>query len=205
MPLAAGGVVGVGESGAGGGVTLAHDFAASLAASHAASDWPGWEALYRDAFPTFAAMIDHRADGEHQRAGIDRSVILRNSKQILIDEKVRGTNKRTGKAYDDILLETVSVRRNGRDESDGWVRKAIRADYIAYLIGPLGRAWLLPVIQLQSAWAQRGEEWTRRYGERRAPNLGYETISVPVPEAELLPAIGSCLRARFEPWEPSDA
>ena len=34
-------------------------------------------------------MVDHRDDGEHQRAGIDRSVILANSKQLLIDEKVR--------------------------------------------------------------------------------------------------------------------
>jgi hypothetical protein len=44
-----------------------------------------------------AAMIDHRQDGEHQRAGIDRSIVLNNSKQILIDEKVR---EKTGQGLD---------------------------------------------------------------------------------------------------------
>lgn len=184
-------------------MTVVHDFTSSLAASHAASDWPGWEPLYRQAFPTFAAMVDHRANGEHQRAGIDRSIVLRNSKQLLVDEKVRGRCKRTGRVYDDVLLETVSVRKPGAADVPGWVVKELRADYVAYLIAPLGKCFLLPVVQMQSAWAVHGAAWAAEYGTRKAPNRGYDTISVPVPEAVLFRAIGSALRVPFEPWEPT--
>jgi hypothetical protein len=179
-------------------MTVVHDFRASLAASHSAADWPGWEPLYRDLFPAFAAMVDHRADGEHQRAGIDRSIVLSNGKQILIDEKVRGRNRITGRVYSDVLLEVWADR--GR-RVPGWAIKQIRADYIAYLIAPLGICHLLPVVQLQSAWSVHGEDWTRRHGTRNAENPSWVTVSVPVPIEELYPAIGSCLRGRFQPFE----
>ncbi len=185
-------------------MTAVRSFAESLAASHAASDWPGWERLYRDAFPTFAAMVDHRASGEHQRAGIDRSITLRNSKQVLVDEKVRGRSARTGRVYEDVWLETVSVRKPGRDDVPGWMVAEIRADYVAYLIAPLGKCMLLPTLQLQSAWARKGDEWRRKYGEREALNRGYVTLGVCVPERVLYAAIGGGLRLGFDPWEPAD-
>ena len=166
-----------------------HDFAESLAASHAASDLPIWEQIYRRAFPTFCAMVDHRDDGEHQRAGIDRSVILANSKQLLIDEKVRN------KDYGDILLEYVS---NDRFNSPGWVCKPLRADYIAYAIVPAGRCYLLPVIQLQIAWARHGDLWKHEFRNVPAHNNGYTTHSVAVPPERLFPAIGGALRVSFD-------
>ena len=104
-------------------MSAVHDFADSLAASHRASDLPIWEEIYRKSFPDFLAMVDHRQDGEHQRAGIDRSVILENSKQILIDEKIRW------KPYPDIAVEYLSNDRTG---APGWACKPLRADYIAY-------------------------------------------------------------------------
>lgn len=168
---------------------MIHDFAESLAASHAASDLPIWEQIYRRAFPTFCAMVDHRDDGEHQRAGIDRSVILANSKQLLIDEKVRN------KDYGDILLEYVS---NDRFNSPGWVCKPLRADYIAYAIVPAGRCYLLPVIQLQIAWERHGELWKREFRNVQAHNNGYTTHSVAVPPERLFPAIGGALRVSFD-------
>ena len=166
-----------------------HDFAESLAASHAASDLAIWEQIYRLAFPTFCAMVDHREDGEHQRAGIDRSVILANSKQLLIDEKVRN------KDYGDILLEYVS---NDRFNSPGWVCKPLRADYIAYAIVPAGRCYLLPVIQLQIAWARHGDLWKHEFRNVPAHNNGYTTHSVAVPPERLFPAIGGALRVSFD-------
>lgn len=170
-------------------MNVIHDFAESLAASHAASDLPIWEQIYRRAFPTFCAMVDHRDDGEHQRAGIDRSVILANSKQLLIDEKVRN------KDYGDILLEYVS---NDRFNSPGWVCKPLRADYIAYAIVPAGRCYLLPVIQLQIAWDKNGELWKREFRHVPAVNNGYTTHSVAVPPERLFPAIGGALRVSFD-------
>lgn len=169
--------------------------------SHYAADWPGWEFLYRQAFPSFVGMHDHRADGEWQRAGIDRSIILANSKQILIDEKVRGTNRKTGKVYPDILLEVLSDKER---QTPGWAVKLIRADFIAYLIAPEGICHLLPVIQLQSAWFRYGETWTEKYGTRDAINDRWVTVNVPVPTTVLYPAIGSCLRIKVEPFDLVD-
>ena len=170
-------------------MSAVHDFTESLAASHRASDLPIWEEIYRKSFPDFLAMADHRQDGEHQRAGIDRSVILSNSKQVLIDEKIRY------KDYGDILLEYVS---NDRFNSPGWVCKPLRADYIAYAIVPAGRCYLLPVIQLQIAWARHGDLWKHEFRNVPAHNNGYTTHSVAVPPERLFPAIGGALRVSFD-------
>jgi hypothetical protein len=178
--------------------SVPHDFSESLAMSHAASDMPFWREIYQQAFPSMLAMIDHRQDGEHQRAGIDRSVILANSKQILIDEKVRGRNAKTGKVYEDIALEFISDEAR---KVPGWVCKPLRADYIAYAIAPLGRCYLLPVPQLQSAWEKHGEEWRDSYFEVRAENKGWTTVSVGIPVPVLFKAIGQALRVQFTPWD----
>lgn len=169
-----------------------HDFNESLRRSHSASDLPIWLEIYRKAFPTLQAAIDHRQDGEHQRAGIDRSVILSNSKQILIDEKVRW------KAYDDIALEYWSDRDR---RIPGWVCKPLRADFICYAIAPIGRAYLLPVPQLQQAWEKYGGAWRSAYPDCNAYNKRYVTVSCPVPVAVLFKAIGECLRVTFTPQE----
>ena len=169
-------------------MSLVHRFNDSLTYSHAAADMPEWEAVYRKAFPTFSAMIDHRHDGEHQRAGIDRSVILQNSKQILIDEKVRK------KDFGDIALEYVSNDRRG---DKGWVCKCIRADYIAYMIVPRRMCYMLPVVQLQTAWKANEQGWINEYGTIRAANDGYSTLSCCVPVAKLFAAIGNALRIAF--------
>lgn len=173
-------------------MSAVHDFADSLAASHRASDLPIWEEIYRKSFQDFLAMVDHRQDGEHQRAGIDRSVILENSKQILVDEKIRW------KAYPDIALEYVSNDRTG---SPGWACKPLRADYIAYAIAPLGMCYLLPVCQLQQAWRRKGELWKQTFFTVRAPNRTYTTLSVAVPVNELFAEIGRALRVPFSAME----
>jgi hypothetical protein len=175
-----------------------HDFATSLARSHAAEDWPVWETIYRRAFPTFAAMVNHRQDGWHQRQGIDRSVILADSKQVLIDEKARGRNAKTGKVYDDIALEYWSDEQR---QVPGWVCKPLMADYIAYAILPLGQCYLLPVIQLQAAWGRHKDDWLRSCPVIRAENRSWTTVSLGVPVATLFAAIGACLRVQFDPME----
>ena len=180
-----------------------HNFNDSLASSHAASDLPMWMEIYSSSFPGFCAMVDHRQDGEHQRAGIDRSVILQNSKQLLIDEKVRWRNAKTGIVYTDIALEYWS---NAERRVKGWVCKPLRADYIAYAIAPLGRCYLLPVIQLQIAWDRCGDYWIEKFGPPiKAKNEGYTTISVGVPVADLFKEIGGALRVKFQPTEACHA
>ena len=180
-----------------------HNFTESLEFSHKASDLPIWEEIYSQAFPGFVSMIDHRQDGEHQRAGIDRSIIMPTSKQILIDEKVRGRNKKTGKVYTDILLEYLSDEERNKP---GWVCKPLRADYIAYAIAPLGIGYLLPVPQLQKAWVWNREEWIKDYtppikAYNQEGSYKWTTISVGVPVKVLFQEIGKCLRVNFEPLE----
>lgn len=186
------------------GVMNYHNFKESLAISHAAEDLPIWKEIYQKAFPNMVTMVNHRQDGDHQRAGIDRSIILDNSKQILIDEKVRGKNKKTGKIYRDILLEYWS---NYERKIKGWVCKPLLADYIAYAIAPLGICYLLPVLQLQQAWKIQGEYWIENYRIIKAENNSiydnriYTTISVGVPVNELFKMIGSCLRISFNSFQ----
>ncbi len=170
------------------------DFEGDLAWSHALSDLPLWEVVYRKAFDNFEAMVDHRKHGEHQHAGIDRSVILDNSKQILIDEKGRR------KAYPDIAVEYLSNVERGHA---GWACKPLRADYIAYAIIPKGMCYLLPVPQLQQAFKKHKEQWIEEYFEINAPNprpplpAKYHTRSVAVPVPVLFKSIGDCLRISF--------
>jgi len=171
-------------------VSAQHNFGESLAFSHAAEDLPFWSECYEQWFPGYAALTSHRADGQYQRLGVDRSVVLTTGKQVLIDEKVRR------KAYDDIAIEFVANDRTG---APGWACKALVCDFIAYAVAPTGRAYLLPTIQLQLAWQRNGDAWRRAYGTISAKNCGYSTISCCVPVGVLLPAIGGCLRAYFSP------
>jgi hypothetical protein len=175
-----------------------NDFQACLKASHDAEDLPFWEEVYNKAFPTAVAIINHRQDGWHQRAGIDRSIILDDSRQIFVDEKVRGRNKVTGRVYDDIALEYISVDTTN---APGWVCKKIRSDYIAYAIAPLGVCYLLPVQQLQTAWARKGEQWKAAYKTRAAINNGYKTWFCPVPPRELFKEMLRDYRISFSPFE----
>lgn len=177
-----------------------HDFDACLQKSHDAHDLPIWEQMYRQAFPDMLAMHDHRDDGYWQRAGIDRSIILRSSKQILIDEKVRGTNRKTGRVYTDIAIEYVSNDHTG---ALGWAEKPLAADYIAYAIAPKGVGYLLPVPHFQAAWRLHKDEWLKQFHNREAPNEGYKTLFCPVPVAALFRAMGQQLRLSFDPvpWQ----
>lgn len=188
----------LGKGGTFGEIRVPHNFQESLAFSHKAEDLPIWGEVYKQAFPNMVEMVSYREDGFWQRQGIDRGVLLNTSKQIRIDEKVRGRNKLTGKVYDDIALEYKSSMEG---DTPGWVCKPLQADYIAYLIAPLGVCHMLPVIQLQNAWAKHGSDWIDVYPEIKAKNEGYTTLSVGVPVKVLYPAIGGELRVSFDPFE----
>jgi len=132
----------------------------------------------------------------------DRSIILDNSKQLLIDEKVRGRNRITGKVYDDIALEYLSDRDR---KQPGWVCKPLLADYIAYAIAPLGKCYLMPVVQLQMAWAKHKDMWLHNHRTIEAKNeyfgRRWVTLSCCIPPKIIFPAIGECLRVAFDPYE----
>lgn len=170
---------------------MIHDFKECLEFSHGASDLPIWKQIYESMFPG-CVMVDHRQDGYHQRAGIDRSLILPNSKQVFVDEKVRR------KVYPDIALEFLHVGDNGKTWP-GWVCKSLLADYIAYAIAPLGKGYLLPVLPLQAAFLLHGDAWRNRYFISKSPNRGYWTHCVCVPPKKIFGAICGAHMFEFSP------
>lgn len=166
-----------------------NDFHEDLKFSHDQSDQPWWEDVYRQAFPTFAAMTDVRGDGWWQPAGIDRVVTLASSKQILIDEKVRR------KDWGDILLEYWSSVEH---QTRGWIAKDLACDYIAYAFKPSATCHLLPFQLLRRVWKLHRHDWVDRYGECDAKNDGYTTRSCPVPTTILLDALRDAMTITWE-------
>ena len=172
-----------------------HNFQHSLGASLALESADFWQEVYRNLFPKHEAFIRHSCDGDHQRLGIDTTVIMENSKTFTIDEKIRY------KDYRDILLEEYSdVDRNVA----GWVVKPLLCDYILFAILPAGKAYLLPTRQLQQAWRTHGQEWkaTRRaivaHNKDSRTGRTWKSVSWGIEPEILFPAIGGQLRTTFE-------
>ena len=182
-----------------------HDFDERLAWSHLADGAPFWPTVYKLAFGSDITMVSHLKHGEHQRDGIDRSITLPNTKQILVDEKIRA------KDYGDILLEVVHQPHDRSKEPwRGWAeRDDLRCDYIAYAVLPLQTAFLLPIQQLRRAYVTFGDEWkdaarANRHGENgtdfrciEARNKKYTTWSICVPRKVLFAAMTDTLTVRW--------
>jgi hypothetical protein len=164
-----------------------HDFQESLELSASYAEAPWWEDVYRQAFSDFGSMQYVREDGWSQRGGIDRAVILKSGKVFWIDEKVRTED------WPDFLLERYSDQQR---KTDGWAKKDLACDYIAYAFIPSSTCYLLPFQQVRLAVATYGQQWLRAAEEKRpgyriieAQNNGYITESIAVPREVLLDAL----------------
>jgi hypothetical protein len=156
-----------------------HRFRDSLALSESYGDgW--WLPIYRRAFPSLMSAVAVRNDGWAQRGGIDRLLTLACGRTYTVDEKIRTED------WPDVLLERWS---DEAARSPGWVQKPLAADFIAYAHAPAATCVLLPVPALQRAWRQHGRQWIGLYGQRRARNASYTSVSVPVPRGVLMQAI----------------
>jgi len=134
-------------------MSTVHNFATSLRRSETQVDAAWWEAVYRKAFPTMAAMVSIRQDGWAQRGGIDRIIILASGKEIKIDEKIRQRD------FNDVLLEYWS---NTERRIPGWIAKDLACDFVAYTYLETQRCFLLPFLLLRRAWKQHGQDWIAR-------------------------------------------
>lgn len=157
-----------------------NNFAEQLRWSEQASDEPFWEAVYKKAFPNFVSHMAASGDTDSQRMGIDRIVALGNGRLLKIDEK-----KRT-RAWDDILLEYVSVDKTG---APGWIEKDLQIDYLAYAFMPTKQCYLFDWLMLRRAWLQFSDEWKAKYSTKRAKNNGYTTLNVAIPIPVLRSAV----------------
>lgn len=161
-----------------------HDFRSSLAMSEAHSQASWWLDLYRRAFPSMISSASVRQDGWAQRGGIDRVITLASGRVYTVDEKVRAHD------WPDILLEQWSDEDR---RAPGWVQKPLACDFIAYAFAPSRKCYLLPVVPLQRAWRLSGRRWLVEYGQRRAENVGYTSVNVPVPIETLLAAMAAAM------------
>jgi hypothetical protein len=166
-----------------------HDFRDSLERSKAQADAPWWKAVYREAFPDMAAMVNVRDDGWAQRGGIDRVITLASARTINIDEKVREHD------WPDILLEYWSDRDR---KIPGWVAKSLACDFIAYAFVPSQTCYLLNFQLLRRAWRNNRGRWVRDYPKIEAANNGYTTVSVAVPTEVLVAALGTATKITWQ-------
>lgn len=188
-----------------------HDFQSSLAYSHAQSDQPWWGEVYRRAFPDMVGMADLREDGWHQRAGRDRAIVLSSGRTVYVDEKVRT------EVYDDIAIEIWSqYPLNGQppyrpvpEAKEGWARKPLDCDWLAYAFVPTATCHLLPFLGIRAAMEKSRMGWIRNADAEEngfrwivAPNRRYQTISIAVPIWILRGAIEDAMTIT---WTTSEA
>jgi hypothetical protein len=169
-----------------------NDFGDDLAWSHAQSDQPWWEEVYRAAFPEFIGMQAIPQDGWAQRGGIDRLVTLRCGTVLRIDEKARR------QVWPDILLEFWSDEER---RIPGWIAKGLACDFLAYAFVPIRTCYLLPFQTLRRAWYEHRYDWIKQYGTKRASNARYTTASVAVPTQVLLDSLADAMTCTWTATE----
>jgi len=135
-----------------------HNFKDSLAFSQKYEQAEWWEENYKKAFPDFMAMHTVKEAGWAQQGGVDRVIILKSGKTILVDEKVRKRDS------EDILLEYWSVEEK---KKPGWIEKDLATDYIAYVFLPSQICYLLPFQLLRKVWEENKTEWIRRSKDKK--------------------------------------
>lgn len=170
-----------------------HDFQKSLNKSKALEDSPFWFDLYKQYFPTLVTAMPVRKDGWAQRGGIDRVLVLSDGTILTVDEKIRE------KDFDDFLLEYYSFYEQ---KTPGWIEKDLTCDYIAYVVRPSRKCYLLPFQLLRQAWRENHKAWLAQHKRIKVHNRGYTTVSVAVPKKEVQRAL---MKAMVVTWDtPAD-
>jgi len=168
-----------------------NDFKLDLAYSLEERDNEIFDNFYRRLFPTLI-NIRFISDLAVQKQGIDKILILKDGREITVDEKKRR------KDYGDILLELWSVTEAGKL---GWLYTC-QAEYVVYAIMPSRKAYLLPVILLKRAWYNHENEWKLSYPIKLAPNPWrnpiYHTTNIHIPPKILLGAISQEMEHHIE-------
>ncbi len=176
--------------------SVIHDFTERLEFSARLSDEGNWMDFYRRLWPEMLSCVRIDADSKWQRGGVDRMILLPDSKQILIDEKKRE------KDYGDILIEEWSVFYGDADPRNkiGWTldRKKV-CDYVAYAVLPSSRCYLLPSEILRLAAEHNLGKWRadRSKYPKDAKNNGYVTRNVAVSWPDLRRAICEQMLRRY--------
>lgn len=105
-----------------------------------------------------------------QKLGVDRVVLLKNGKKLLIEEKFRFN------VYNDIFIETHSS-----DNKLGWIKKESRTDILVYYIIPLNTIYVFDFRKLKIKFNKWNTEWLLRYGYTRSKNKNYTSKGICIP------------------------
>jgi hypothetical protein len=145
------------------------NFGEDLKFSTTLSDEPDWLHYYRRLFPDLVAAVRVDVDSKMQRQGIDRILHLKNGAVYRVDEKKRRRSKKTGKLYNDLLLELYSDLDR---QTPGWtIDEQKVCDFVAYALPPeLQQCFFLPFPLLRMAFARHLESWRKQFGVRDVPN-----------------------------------
>ena len=156
---------------------MVHNFKDSYEKAENEKNDPFWLSVYEEAFPNMVSAMAARKYSDAQKAGIDRVILLSNTRSLYIDEKLRF------KEYSDILLEYMS---NDRHQTKGWMDKDLAIDYLAYAFVESKKCYLFDWQMLKRTWKYYRNIWIKEFGTVTAKNKGYNTLSVPVPTELLL-------------------
>lgn len=155
----------------------ANDCKTNLRQADRDSKHPKVQAIFKEMFPGCTEIEYHDDDLGRQFVGID-ATIHANGEAYPIEIKIRYRNAKTGKLYNDVLLEFISNDVSG---DPSWVVKETYSEYFIYLIPELGVGYKFSAVLLQRAWERLGESWKAKYGVKKAFNRQYYTHNVAVP------------------------
>ena len=145
-----------------------------------------WERAYLEYFPELQSIKSVRHMSKWNRQSITKRIKLSNDKVINISEKIRYRNRYTGRIYEDIALEYVSV---DTQSTPGWICKPTNIDYLVYIIEPLNICHIFPMQELQVCWRRHNREWFKYYPDISASNETYSTRSLCIPISVLKEAL----------------
>lgn len=169
------GMVGMGKPG------VIHRFATSLAGERVDTRDPRLHAVLKDLFPLALSMVINDSDMAKQKAGVDVRIKMPDGSEVTIDLKFRGERR------EDIALEYLSDSKRG---TPGWVVDGKKTcDFIGYIFKTSWVCYLIPMLQLRTAWFANRRLWLAHYGTKLAHNDGWTTSFCPVPIRELMAAV----------------
>lgn len=146
-----------------------------------------FDAIYYRHVSGLCRIRRYDADMAKQRRGIDVELDIDDGSVVYIDEKYRR------KYYGDILVEVRHEHINGHC-TPGWITKGLDIDHVSYGIKPERTCYFLPYANLRHCWQLNGENWLRKYGERRSDNGQYVTVNCPIPTEILWQRLGGMRR-----------
>lgn len=163
------------------------DFNIDLAYSLHEGESDVFDKFYFRIFPHLE-KVELVSDIAMQKQGVDKKLIFKNGKVVLIDEKKRRAD------YDDILLEEYSDRDR---KKKGWLSGEKITDYIVYAFMPTKRIFIFPFLLLQRVWLTEYDNLLNKYGRKCCQNNGYVTTFIPVPITVLFSLLEREMEGRF--------